>query len=341
MKVIGTHGKRGKYGKILEEYFHIIPLDMFSVFYDFLFDERLTIEQKIANYEHLKTDIIRLKDLFKQKTMELNKIVQKQGYTNYVEASLSWNQIPKDKYKFFLDNIDNFVSLVMSKEEPVKVLLEGEKNWNIFNTPYPLGFQIPSDKFEIPNEAMDLISRYDQRLVKYKDRIDIIFDDEEFYSSAYYNKERNIAEIWMSKQQDDIYRTLDFVGLLGHALNVLELVDKGGDPHKIPKYLSKYKIIKYSMKFLESYVSENHQKFIRYNLLSTIAATLFEIDIFINPEQDFDKAYARAINRCYPMTHQTENPFYVFYKKFVLRPMGELMPGMVEMELYLKDANML
>lgn len=339
MKVTDTHGRSGKYGRILEEYFHIVPLDMFLVFHDFLFDEKLTIEHKIANYEHIKADILKLKELFKQKTIEINKMAHKEGYSNRLEATLAWDQIPKDKYESFLNNIDNFVSLVMSDEIPIKALMEKEKDWNIFNTPYPLGLQIPPDKFEIPNEVLSIVSTYDQRVVKYKDRIDIIYNPEVFYSSAYYNKDRDVVEIRLRRQRDDIYRALSFVRELGYALNALELVDKGGDPHTMPKYASKYNTIARGFKFVKSQISPNHQKVLRYNLLSTIASTLFEIDIFTNERQDYDKAYARAVNRCYPMTHQTENPFYVFYKRFVLSPMDELMSSMIEMELYLKDAE--
>jgi len=330
MRVTGTNGKKGKYGKIMEEYLHIVPLDMFIIFQDFLFDEN-------PRYEQLKPDILKLKELFKQRTIELEKIAQKDGHSNYIEAYLSWNQIPRDKYESFLKNIDSFVSLVMSDEVPVKILMAKEKNWNIFNTPFPLGNQIPDDKFEIPNEILNIISTYDQRLIKYKDRIDIIYDKEIFYSSAYYNKNRNIAEIRVRIQKDDIYQTLNFISILGRALNALELADKGEDPHKIPKYLSEYIANKYVFKFIKSRISLEHQKVLRYNLLSTIALTLFEIDIFTNPEQNFDKAYAKAINQCFLMTHQTGNPFYVYYKKFILRPMVGLILSIVEMELYLEN----
>lgn len=181
--------------------------------------------------------------------------------------------------------------------------------------------------------------KYDNRVSKYKKKIDIKLESERFYSGAYYDKNKAVVEIQLRKQPVDVYQTLNFVHELGHALDMLEIVDKGKNPHKLPKYSQELKADKFTHKFIKRHISDEHQKVIRYNELQMITSTLFEIDIFTNDQQDFDKAYARAINRCYPMTHQTKNPFYVLYKRFVFRPMGELMSSMTEVELYLKEAS--
>lgn len=339
MKTTNINEAHNKYTEILHEYFRIIPLHMLNPYQQSLFSDNLTKDQKNKNYELLKPRMSKLKTLFKERTLALNEKAHNEGFANYVEAYLSRNEIPREKYDWFLKNVDNFVSLVMSDDIPVKRLMEEEKDWNMFNTPFPLGLPTPPDKFEIPAQVYGLVAAYDTRADKYKDKIEIKYENEDLLGSAEYKTDKNIVEIRLKPNNGDINSTLGFVDDLGFAFNMLEAWDKGESPLDIPVYVSKYKALEYGMKFQKAYIIKKHQKVLRYNVLVGITMTLFQIDIFTNPNQDFDKAYARAINRCYPMAHQTENPFYVLDQNIILTPMWSLMSNMIEMELYLKDAQ--
>jgi len=339
MKSLDVSVNSEKYARIMNEYFSIVPPDMFLTFHNFLFDENLTLAEKTQHFKQLEPEILKLTKLFKERVNELNRLVNKKDFKNYLEATLSWNEIPKKKYTSFLRNINKFVALVMNEKIPVQILMKEEKDWNIFNTPYPLGNQWPNDRFEIPNEVFGLLSGYDRRVMKYKDRLDIGYDKDVFYTSAKYKKEKNTVEIKITDRENDIYQVLSFVRAVGHAFDMLEIADAGGVPCKISAYLSKYSSMVYGYKFIKNNLSQNHQKVLRYNLLSNIASTLFEINVFTKEDVDYSKAYAQAINRCYPMTHQSENPFYIYYKRFLISPMGELVSTMIEMGLYLRDSS--
>lgn len=325
--------------QITDQFLNIVPPESFLTWHNYLFDD-VPVSVKKLRYRYLETDILKLKKLFKERIILLNKIAQKEGYENYIKWQMGLEEIPQKEFDvFFNQDIDRFISLVMSEKIPIMKLMKREKDWNIFNTPYPLGNQWLQDRFDLPDEVLRLVSPYDKRLKKYRDKIDIKTNVKEFYSFSYLNKKKGVVEIGLRGGYSGTYQTLDFVHELGHALNQLEYYERGEDHYKLPKYQREENAIEFTHEFIKRNISSDHQKVLRYNELSTLAGILFEIDIFSNDKQDYDKAYAKAIERCFPMTKQKENPFYVLYKRFVVRPLGELTSSIVETELYLKDAK--
>lgn len=211
----------------------------------------------------------------------------------------------------------------------------------MFNTPFPIGIRISKTPgFKIPDQIFALIAEFDNRLVKYKDRIDIRINEKEYRSTTHYNKRRKVAEIRIVKwPYESIDEGLTFVHELAHALDMLETADKGKDPHVFSKYLAECSAYKFTHKFMNKFLSEDDRKIDRYQCLLAIATTLFEIDIYTNEQQKYDKTFAKAVNRCYLKSRQKINPFYTLYKRHITSPLGELMMSMIEVELYLKEAG--
>ncbi|MBI3397432.1 hypothetical protein HY045_03070 [Candidatus Woesebacteria bacterium] len=46
----------------------------------------------------------------------------------------------------------------------------------------------------------------------------------------------------------------------------------------------------------------------------------FEKSIYENPEANFDKLYAKALNQYYRFSEQKTNPLYVLWSSLILRP---------------------
>jgi len=327
-----------KCSKLIREYFRLLPPESSSYMFRLVHSRNFSLKEREKNYKNLKLLIGQLEKNFKKRVVENNKNANFLGYPNYLEYILTSDIIPKESFSLFLKNIDRFVALV-HKDFPSTELVKKVKKWTMLNIPFPDGNFAFSNKFKLPGEVVNLISKYDPRMSKNKNRIEIKFSNDGFYSGANYVGNKDIVIIRLDKNLIDPYKTLTLVHELGHALDFLDCADKRIIPHTLPKYLQEYSAIEFTHSFIKREISKRRQKLIKYNLLSTLACTLFEIDIFTNDQQDFGKAYARAINRCYPMASQTKNPLYVFNKRFILRPLGMLIFHMVNMELYLKDVG--
>lgn len=70
------------------------------------------------------------------------------------------------------------------------------------------------------------------------------------------------------------------------------------------------------------------------------ARTFFELEVYTNPNQNFDKMYARAFNRCFPKANQKKNPFYVLDYYLLGRPGGSITVSVAYAELLLKNNNL-
>jgi len=337
MTKVTKHIKQlSKYRQLTNKYFNLLPLDNFGAKINSLHSTKLSLKQRKENYKNLKPVISQLKEIFKKRVVESNKNAKFLGYPNFLEFILASNIIPKREFNEFFKNIDSFVSLV-HKDFPATELVKKVKDWSILSIPAPDGNLALSNKFELPDEVINLISRYDERVTKYKNRIEIKFDEDDFSSGAMYVEDKDIVTITLSKTLIDLDKALILVHELGHALDFLDCEDKKIISFTLPKYLTEYSAIEFTHKFIKKEISKRRQKLIRYNLLHTLASTLFEIDIFTNDKQDFDKAYAKAINRCYPMAQQKKNPLYVFNNRFIFRALGMLIHNIVNVELYLEE----
>jgi hypothetical protein len=339
-KITKISDRKNISSQILDDYFRIVPPDFFKTLHTYLFSKDIPDEDSMARHGLFESQINKLRGLFSAHVVELNKRFKKE-FPNYLQYRLNERGIPKDRYNEFLNNVDKFVDLVMSDKVPLARIIEktGVKEWNSFNTPYPLGnrylrrFNMSADKI------VSLIESFDPRYGKYKKRIKITDDSKNFCSSTFFDKKKNIVKVEIRNDINDFSKADDIIHEIGHALDMLEKADAGIDIEEIPKFEIEYSAIYFSHRFYPNIFSGSEQKLIRYNNLSGIASTLFEIDIFQNSDQDFDKVYARAVKRCYPMFKDTSDPFYVLYKRFILRPLGELTTNIIETELYLKEAK--
>jgi len=86
-------------------------------------------------------------------------------------------------------------------------------------------------------------------------------------------------------------------------------------------YWYEKKASRFKFQFEEKCLPEEIKNASRGAILNHFLITFFEYGIYDNPDQDFDKAYTKAINRCYPdRVSQEKNPFYVIENGFINRP---------------------
>ena len=195
--------------------------------------------------------------------------------------------------------------------------------------------------FEVPNLILELVSKYDPRVTKYREKIRIEYKENRvgFGGRASYDNKEKIAKIFLRKEIDDLDKSLLFVHELGHALDFLECIEKELSHRYLSAYLEEYSAEKFIHEFIKKEIPDKVQRPIKYNWLSKLVYTLFEIDIFTNDQQDFEEAYARAVSRCYPLAHQKINPLFVFNERLITGPLGMLRSNLINVELYSKEAD--
>jgi len=185
--------------------------------------------------------------------------------------------------------------------------------------PKPLYFFHETCRYSIPDDVYRLAKRAFPEVEKIIPRIEIgpVTD---FCPSAKFIKETKSVLIQVPNK-NCICNFLTFVHELGHALSLIRLADKGIDPRSKSKYWHEKEAYKFKFKFEEKCLSEEIKNASRGSVLGHFLITFFEYEIYNNPDQDFNKAYAQAINRCYPgRANQEENPFYVIENGFIYRP---------------------
>lgn len=323
---------------------YLLLLDInFGEIKKFVFDENLELYKRKKKFGEFRTVIEELKREFREVIWQQNAIARLRGYPNYFMFFLAKNQIPASQYALFLKKIDT-ISIRVTKDFPATEISKKFKEWSYLNIPYPYGNLRFPDPFSSRSDIIEKVSEYSvsfRRYYKEEKRIHIVDGESIYYSCAKYLPVLNVVEVRISRDLiNSTYRSLVFIHELGHAVAMLQEVDRGNNPNKLSIYHSEYKANKFVYKILRAYVDRKTQEVIRYNLLSDLAFALFQIEIYTDDKQNFDVAYARAINKCYPMARQKKNPFYVLNKDLIISPLEDLIDCMAFVEFYVKDMGL-
>jgi len=317
--------------KAVESFYKIAtPEEINKIRSDILRPSKSLDQRKKFYIKHKKT-LSLLKPLFKKIKKAHIQIARDQGFRSYLDFRLENGGVSKKKFDFFLTNVDVVIkdinkNLPVPRDAPPWY-------WSEFNIPDALDL-VPIKKYELPEYVYKvLIEKIDSKLEKYIPRIKVEKILRDLYPRAKYNEDKKIAEIEIDSR-DNIYSLLTLVHELGHAIDFLKLADKGIDPLSKSRYRHEKEACRFKFRFEDKALPKRIRKAARGDILHDFVSTLFEYDIYTNPEQDFDKAYARANNRCYPgKSKQKSNPFYLLENGFIFRPCGTLFRSIVQAEL--------
>ena len=112
------------------------------------------------------------------------------------------------------------------------------------------------------------------------------------------------------------------------------------DPYSKSKYWHEKEADKFKLEFEDKSLPNEVKYASKGEILNEFISTFFEYDIYSDPDQDFDRAYAKAINRCFPgRPKQDSNPFYVLEKGFIFRPLSTLSASVARVELFVKETR--
>jgi len=318
--------------KAVESYYKIAtPEDINRIKLDILNPSK-NFSQRRKSYTKHKRTLLLLKPLFRKIKKAHIQIAKDQDSRSYLDFRLRSDGVSKKKFDFFLTNADTVINNI-NKNLPIpKDTLSWY--WSEFNIPDPLDW-VDSKKYLIPNDVYKMVKEMVPNFEKITKRIKVV-EKLDFYPVTRYKKDTKSVTIEFSAGERRIYGVLDFVHELGHAMAVLKCVDKGIDPYSKSKYWHEKQAYDFKFEFEEKVLPKDVKNASRGEALSVFSSTFFESNVYASPNQDFDKAYAKAINRCYPgKSSQKSNPFYVLENGFIFRPFGSLASSVVQTELHL------
>jgi len=309
--------KQKKYCRLLEKYYSIAPSEIIDAIKIEILHPKKSLKERKKAYKQLENVILALKPIFKEIVYERNRIFKENGDKNYFDFITRRNGVPPEKLALFFQRVDEVIKDINQNLPLPNKLPEGY--WSKFNIPDSLYFFREAHRYSIPDDIYRLAKGVFPEVEKIIPRIEI-GKKTDFNSSAKFVKETGSVLIKVPTKPS-IYNALTFVHELGHALSFVELADKKIDPLSKSYYWHETEAYKFKFQFEEQCLPEKIKNASKGERLGSFLTTFFEYEIYNNPDQDFDKAYAKAKNRCYPgRASQKENPFYVLESGLMNRP---------------------
>jgi len=334
-KVVPFCADQKDFAKALEDYWAIAgPEEIEKMKIDIFYPSKNLRQRKEAYKKHQKI-ISLLKPAFRRLVIERDREAKARGYKNYWEYMREVYGISPKKIDYFFEKANLVIerinkNLPITKKTPLWY-------WSKFNIPDALDL-VDSKKYLIPDDVYKMVKS--EKIVpnfeEFIKRIKVV-QKTDFCPATLFDKNTGIINIEFLVEGRKIYRIyglLTFVHELGHAISMLKYADKGLDPYKKSRYWHEKEAYKFKFNFEDKCLPEKVKNASRGEILNDFLSTFFDYDIYTNPNQSFDKAYARAINRVYPgKPFQKINPFYVLENGFVFRPCSTLTASIVQTEL--------
>lgn len=332
VKVTPLDKKHRKLARILEEYHGIAHWKVIEAIRIEVFHPNKSLKERQKAYEDYKDVVLKLKPIFRRLIIERNRLARNEGYKNYFEFITQKDGVPKEKINLFFTKVDKIIEDI-NHELPLPKALP-DWYWSEFNIPDVLSL-VKVPKYSIPDDIYKMAEKIHPEIKRIIPRIKIEIT-KGFYPRTEFIKETKSVVIEASTKPS-IYNALTFVHELGHAIEFIKFTEKGIDLLSKSKYYLEKQAYKFKFEFEEPALSEKVKNASRGEVLGDFLTALFEWMIYTNPDQDFDEAYAKAINRCYPnRADQKKNPFYILENGLVLRPCSVVTASVAEAELLSK-----
>ncbi len=300
--------------RAISHYFNIFPDAMInavnSEIYNLKFEER---EKKL--YE-LDLPLIEIEEKFKELTKaRINDVKEKEGKA-YKDFVLSNDKAPEEDYQEFIENYQKLINF--SNENLLEIEIP-YYFYEVFNNPC-FYCRINTFPFSNREEVINFMEQEFPLLKKFKSKIKII-DSDHAYSQ--YMKDDDTFIIALVKDELFKHEVTTIMHELMHVQNMLEDFSNNVNPYLKGKYQSELEVISRLMPLLYDKHSQLFKSEL-VNILQTLTRTLFELEIYYNPNQDLGKLYAETYNKCFLKANQKYNPQYFLDYSIVMSPLKSL-----------------
>ena len=335
-KPVTAEAKRfAKVNRVMEKYYNIADLDELR---DMNLDVSwpgIPLKSRKKSFVRHKKIILALKPLFKKFVLEQNRVAKKDGYRNRIEYMNQRNGVPREKFELFLEKID-LVIKDLNQKFPKPPPEWADWYWSKYSTP-DAPCLATKKKYTAPNDILKMIKKKAPEAAAIIPKIEVR-EQTGFNPSARYDKRKKkvIISAHTGHAKISICGVFNFVHEIAHAVVMLDYAKRGADIsgkssywHEKEAYEVESKLVKklFSKKIYDAWLASS---------LGGFVSTLFEYEIYNHPDRNFDRAFARANNRCYLKAHQRENPFYVLNSYFTFRSGCSAMTSVAITELLLE-----
>ncbi len=302
--------------KAIADYLSDISLDFFSYKFQNKIYGSQPYELREDHWKKLNLPFKKVRKKFKVLAKARNQLAKNNGYHSYLEFILNHDKIPQSNLKQFIKDIDRTIEHCNQSLPKIDL-----PNWfySEFNLPCFI-CETTSFPFDNLDNVFNFVAQQFPVLEKNKNRISIIHGDN---TQMIYKQETNIFQITINKNFNNRHQTIGLIHELGHVISQLTDMDKSIDPVLEGKYhgekgateIEFTTLKKISPLLFQAYLAE---------ILFSIHRILFEIELYHNPEQDFDLLYAQTFNKCFHKANQKTNPLYLVNEHIVLKPLSGL-----------------
>lgn len=284
-------------------------------------DSRIMRESEMEIDNDYKQLLSKLAPAYAYDVKALNDRAREMGFDSQVELSLNFSRIPKENYQFFLNNRDKVIKYCQQLLPDVKL-----PDWfySKFNGQYSHDFlsllsQFPQISF--PDGVINFVADEHPILNKFRSKLKIDLVDGG--GSMKYLKKTDSFWIGVDKNDDHRHQVVSLIHELGHVVGTLENFQAGYDTKQKGLDISEYEAFSREYSLLKK-LSPDIYKAEMANVLLTLSELLFQIESFMDPNQDLAKVYAQIFNHCFPDAHQTSNPTYLIKFNMLFRPLRHL-----------------
>ncbi|MBU4264927.1 hypothetical protein KKC08_00025 [Patescibacteria group bacterium] len=311
--------------KSLVEYFSLFPYELHEKLRKKLFN--VEIEKRKKVWKGFKLPIEKIEKRFKRMVIEKTKFAQKKEYPHYIDMFFDKYKIPKSDYKYFTENINKTIKYCNQQLPKTNNL----PSWfySKFNLPC---FICKTTSFPFKNleEAFNSVTKEYQILNKFKNKIDIKQGKE---SSMFYKEETDHFEIVLDKNLNTRHQIMDLIHELAHTIDYLNDFSKKISPMKKGSYQNEKKALKIEIAILKKLAPSLLESTFTEALL-VFRRTLFEIELYTNPNQNLRQLYALTFNQCFKKAKQKTNPLYILDERIVFRPFSSLPYAIAQCQVF-------
>lgn len=281
-------------------------------------------------WKEFKFNIGEIEKRFTAITVYRNKIAVSQGHESYVEMWLKNYKIPKTEYELFIKDIDTIINYSQKQLPAVKL-----PDWFYSEFSRPCFMcRLPLFPFDSLDKTFEYIASRTPAINKYRSKISIR-RKKSSVSKAGYRTKNDTFVVTINKDQNLKHQCVDLIHEIGHTHYFIELFKKNLMPSDVGQYNNEKKAYEFEMKITKS-ISGDLYKSIFSDFLLQFRQTLFEIELYRNPNQNLSQLYAKTFNKCFAGAKQKSNPLYLLEESIVAKPLSTLPHAIAQASLVRK-----
>ena len=284
-------------------------------------DKRVTVESEDQLLDDFMPLFNKLEPIFTQWRKAFNKRANLLGFESQTDLVLNNLRITSQDYQFFLDNKDKVIEYC---QQQISEVTPPTWFYSQFNSQIKHDFLslLPTfPEISYPNGVSELVTKYYPILNKYHSKLRI--EQIDGGGSAQYIEEDDIFWVGIDKNSENRHKVTILFHELGHVVGTLDNFSKGISTRAKGLDVSETEAYTASLKILKKFSSSVYQAQMS-EVLNIFVETLFQIEMFKDPDQNLARLYAKTYNYCFPKAKQTENYTYLIKFNTVFQPLRHL-----------------